>query len=239
MDNFFLSGISIMETEDTKILKIRFKLPSGEEFEAQGPKDFIEEQRAYFLNLTGKKPLPGEGKRTAPAIHHMPRQDVPAQQFRQRPTYPLYSAQEASIPPNGHIPGQQPNTALTGLISASTHNSQPAAGGTSLWEKLFKVEEGALVLRRKSRLLTPQTAALVLIAAARVLRKENEYSALHLSKSLRKSGYGEGRLDRLLLSEMRAGSVESAGSKRSRAYKLSSEGFARAIVLAEKIAEDL
>ncbi|WP_428073326.1 hypothetical protein [Candidatus Avelusimicrobium aviculae] len=230
-----------METEDTQIFKIRFKLPSGEEFEAQGPKDFIEEQRAYFLNLTGKKPTQGEGKRLYSSVSPLPKPETPVQPApRQRPTYPIYPAKQTPIPQEANFPtGLQPT-----VIPASGGGFAPEVplnqeGVASLWEKLFKVEEGALVLRRKSRLLTPQTAALVLIAAARVLRKENEYSALHLSKSLRKSGYGEGRLDRLLLSEMRAGSIESAGSKRSRAYKLSSEGFARAIVLAEKIAEDL
>ena len=47
-----------MGQEDKPNFKIRFRLPSGEEFEAEGPKEFIEEQRAYFLRLTGKKPQP-------------------------------------------------------------------------------------------------------------------------------------------------------------------------------------
>ena len=207
-----------MEEKEKYSLKIRFKLPSGEEFEAEGPKEFIEEQRAYFLTLTGKKPIApkqtaGVNTYTAPK---------PVNYTPQRPTYPL-TPQPSMAPQPATAPLQAP----------------AAASVSPIWEKLFKTEDGALVLRRKSRLLTPQTAALVLIAAARMLRKENEYSALHLSKSLRKSGYGEGRLDRLLLAEIRAGSLQSVGSKRGRAYKLSAEGFARAIVLAEKIAEDL
>ncbi len=36
-------------TEPT--LKIRFRLPKGEEFEAEGPREFIESQRNYFLQL--------------------------------------------------------------------------------------------------------------------------------------------------------------------------------------------
>ena len=35
-------------------LKIRFRLPNGEEFEAEGSQSFIEQQRNYFLTLIGK-----------------------------------------------------------------------------------------------------------------------------------------------------------------------------------------
>ena len=232
MDNFLFKGVLAMAQEDKPNFKIRFRLPSGEEFEAEGPKEFIEEQRAYFLRLTGKKPLsqPSSSPIQTPA----PARPAPAP--RAPYAYPTVTAHTGGMV--GGSSGYQPS--IKPLQAPKTPQNTPEAAPISeIWEKLFKTEDGALVLRRKSRLLTPQTAALVLIAAARMLRKENEYSALHLSKSLRKSGYGEGRLDRLLLPEMRAGSVESAGSKRGRAYKLSSEGLARAIVLAEKIAEDL
>lgn len=42
-----------MTTENN--LKIRFRLPNGEEFEAEGSQSFIEQQRNYFLTLIGKK----------------------------------------------------------------------------------------------------------------------------------------------------------------------------------------
>lgn len=202
-----------MENTENEKLKIRFKFSSGEEFEAEGPREFIEQQRAFFLSLTGRKPQ---------VIHNAP--PTP----RQRPTYPL------NPPANTFAPA--PTQAQTPPPAVPP---QPAAPLATLWERLFKQEDGVLVFRRKSRLLTAPTAALVLLAAAKILRKEDEFSALHLSKALRKSGYAEGRLDRLLLSEMRAGSLTSVGSKRGRAYKLSGEGFARAAVLAEKIAQDL
>ena len=198
-----------MENTENEKLKIRFKFSSGEEFEAEGPREFIEQQRAFFLSLTGRKPQ---------VIHNAPPTPRP------RPTYPL------NPPANTFTPA--PTQAQTPQPAVPPHSAAPLA---TLWERLFKQEDGVLVFRRKSRLLT----ALVLLAAAKILRKEDEFSALHLSKALRKSGYAEGRLDRLLLSEMRAGSLTSVGSKRGRAYKLSGEGFARAAVLAEKIAQDL
>ena len=144
-----------MEEKEKYSLKIRFKLPSGEEFEAEGPKEFIEEQRAYFLTLTGKKPIApkqtaGVNTYTAPKlVNYTP----------QRPTYPL-TPQPSMAPQPATAPLQAP----------------AAASVSPIWEKLFKTEDGALVLRRKSRLLTPQTAALVLIAAARILRKEKNGS---------------------------------------------------------------
>lgn len=202
-----------MENTDNEKLKIRFKFSSGEEFEAEGPREFIEQQRAFFLSLTGRKPQ---------VIHNAPAAPRP------RPTYPLNPPASAPMPTES--PTQTPVPAV---------QAQPATPLNTLWERLFKQEDGVLVFRRKSRLLTAPTAALVLLAAAKILRKEDEFSALHLSKALRKSGYAEGRLDRLLLSEIRAGSLTSVGSKRGRAYKLSGEGFARAAVLAEKIAQDL
>ena len=202
-----------MENTNNEKLKIRFKFSSGEEFEAEGPREFIEQQRAFFLGLTGRK---------AQVIHPAP----PAP--RPRPTYPL------NPPANAPMPTAQPARTPGPAVSPQAESTL-----TPLWERLFKQEDGVLVFRRKSRLLTAPTAALVLVAAAKILRKEDEYSALHISKALRKSGYAEGRLDRLLLSEIRAGSLTSVGSKRGRAYKLSGEGFARAAVLAEKIAQDL
>lgn len=105
-----------------------------------------------------------------------------------------------------------------------------------LWERLLKTEGNLIYPRRKHRQLTPQTAALLLIAGAKtLLNATNGYSALDLSKSLKLAGYEEGRLDRLLSAEMRDGTLKTAGSKRARTYILSDEGFARAFVLAEKL----
>jgi len=105
-----------------------------------------------------------------------------------------------------------------------------------LWESMVRIDDRLVYLRRKSRQLSADTAALVLIAAAKVLLKAADgYSALLLSKALKKSGYGGERLDRVLANEMRQGHVRSDGTKRSRFYLLSDEGFAKAYVLATKL----
>ncbi len=165
---------------EENILKIRFRLPNGEEFEAQGPREFIERERNYFLALI-RQP----GKPATP------------------PT----------VPPAAATP---PHTELY------------------LWEKLLKEDGGTLSLRRKAK-LPPQEVAALLLAGARVLLKQPAYPALELARSLKACAIAAGRLDRLLASEIQAGRIVGEGSKRSRTYKLTDEGFTKAFVLAEKL----
>jgi len=170
-------------TEPT--LKIRFRLPKGEEFEAEGPREFIESQRNYFLQLIG-------------------------------------STQSFSTQPGSGInPGN----------NAPRHTEQ------YLWEMIFKQDADTLIMRNKHKLPTTDIT-LLLIAAARILLQKEEYSALELAKSL-KANHIEGmRLDRLLAPAMQAGYLSAQGSKRSRTYKLSDSGFAKAYMLAEKIRQN-
>ena len=229
------------ENEQNKV-KIRLKLRSGEEFEAEGSPDFIEKQRAEFLQLIGKpaknqeiewadlsaaKPV----RRSAPRLPSVRTfaQNTPTD----LPAAPVYPA--PNITQSGFAAAEQ--ASLRGENTLSSPTQSPKSTHTALWEQVVKVDDGLVILRRKSRLLSPETAAIVLIAAAKELLHEKDgYSALALSKSLTKSGYGGGRLDRVLTSEMRQGTVKAVGSKRSRAYVLSDEGFARGFVLAEKLA---
>lgn len=231
-----------------KNLKIRFRFPGGEEFEAEGSREFIEQQRNYFLALIGKGA-------TAP-VSAMP---AP----RKRPTYPLTSeARLAPIQPRPE-PTTKPTLAFTepqttqqpaplpplsAIPPAMRRNSTPSmpqnpetaeiTAPVRLWEQLLKEDGEIVVLRRKMR-LTAAEAASLLVAGARVLLKKPTYSALNLSQSMRKSGFDEGRLDRILTPEIRNGHLESEGAKRSRTYRLTNEGFAKAFVLAEKLAQEL
>ncbi len=175
-----------MNSGENNNLKIRFKLPSGEEFEAEGPREFIDQERAKFLALVN---------------HH--------------PAVPQPTLTPAQIKPT-----DQPPTELF------------------FWEKLLKEDGSTLVLRRKTK-WTAQETALVLLAGARVLLKQPAYPALELARSLIACGIEEGRLDRLLASEIQAGRIVGEGIKRSRTYQLTNEGFARAFVLAEKQLKEL
>ena len=237
-----------MTDESEKNLKIRFRFPGGEEFEAEGSREFIEQQRNYFLALIGKGA-------TAP-VSAMP---AP----RKRPTYPLTDeVRSAPIQPRP-VPSAKPTQAFTehqttqptpisplsaippAMRSSNTTPNMPQNRGNAeitapvrLWEQLLKEDGEIVVLRRKMRLSAAEAASL-LVAGARVLLKKPTYSALNLSQSMRKSGFDEGRLDRILTPEIRNGHLESEGAKRSRTYRLTNEGFAKAFVLAEKLAQEL
>ena len=178
-----------MNSGENNNLKIRFKLPSGEEFEAEGPREFIDQERAKFLALVN---------------HHL------------------------VVPQPTLMPALQPQTKPTAQHSTELF----------FWEKLLKEDGSTLVLRHKTK-WSAQETALVLLAGARVLLKQPAYPALELARSLIACGIEEGRLDRLLASEIQAGRIVGEGIKRSRTYQLTNEGFARAFVLAEKLLKDL
>ena len=178
-----------MNSGENNNLKIRFKLPGGEEFEAEGPREFIDAERAKFLAL----------------VNHHP-----------------------AVPQPTLMPALQPQTKPTDQHLTELY----------FWEKLLKEDGSTLVLRRKTK-WTAQETALVLLAGARVLLKQPAYPALELARSLIACGIEEGRLDRLLASEIQAGRIVGEGIKRSRTYQLTNEGFARAFVLAEKQLKEL
>ena len=235
-----------MSGDSEKILKIRFRFPGGEEFEAEGSREFIEQQRNYFLALIGKKmsgpasAIPAPRKRTTYPLTGGPKptasQTVPASPLFSPTDIPQTATNDAPtpLPPLSSVPpALRGETALQADMPLADI-PQPVR----LWEQLLKEEGDIVVLRRKMRLSAAEAASL-LVARARVLLKKPHYPALLLSQSMRKSGFDEGRLDRILVPEIRNGHLASDGSKRSRTYRLTNEGFAKAFVLAEKLAKEL
>lgn len=194
--------------EEDKILKIRFRFSGGEEFEAQGTPEFIEEQRSYFLSLIGK-----QAKRLQDSA--TPHEQIP------RAAKNLPAAENLQPAPSEISPVQD------------------AFPAKRLWEKLFKEENDKVILRRKMR-LDAREAALLLLAAARVLLNLPACKALDLAQMLQKSGFSDtGRLDRLLQQDAKNGYLQSEGMKRGRTYRLTNSGFAHAFVVAEKLAGEL
>ncbi len=215
-----------MAEESEPLFKIRFRFPGGEEFEAQGNREFIEQQRNYFLSLIGKK---------AGAAPHLSKIEPAA--LRSFSTSTPTRVAPAALPPLSPLPPAQRAVNNRPMQQEETPADQ-AFPALRLWERLLK-EDGDIVLLRKKMRLSPQEAALLLLAGARVLLKKPAYTALHLSRSMKKSGFSEGRLDRLLAQEIKNGHLNCDGSKRSRSYRLTNEGFARAYVLAEKLGNEL
>lgn len=218
-----------MVEENKQNLKIRFRFAGGEEFEAEGSAEFIEEQRQQFLALIGKK---GSA--------------VASNKVVKRTTYPLIEGNspqteiltnQTSFQPS-EAPTKQP---LPQEYSDFSSNRIPAVlaeknkNTARAWEIILK-EEGELVVLRKKMRLSPSEAALILVAGARALLQKPQFGALLLAQAMRKSGFTEGRLDRTLAGEIKNGYLISSGSKRSRNYQATNEGFARAFVLVERLA---
>ena len=195
----------------TENLKIRFRLPNGEEFEAEGPQEFIDSQRTYFLNLVGRTQLAEEQSQR-------PMQPAEAHPLRAELSRTPAALRTASVPEQAAFP---------------PFKTTSPVDKKRLWEQLLKREGELLLLRRKSR-ISVREAAMLILAGAKHLLGIDSYRAILLSKSLQSSGFEIVRLDRLLADDIKESYIAAQGSKRSRSYQLTPAGFARAFVLAEK-----
>ena len=225
-----------------ELFKIRFRFPGGEEFEAQGNREFIEQQRNYFLALIGKNNTNANVLSITPAVQ---RQSKSVQPEKATETSLAGTAQTdfsaLSILPTVQRLSEKQSTHAILSSSAASEPSGPnndSFPALRLWERILK-EDGDIVFLRKKMRITAQEAALILLAGTRVLLKKPSCLALNLSRSMHKSGFSEGRLDRLLAPDIRNGHLTSDGTKRGRTYRLTNEGFAKAFVLAEKLSAEL
>lgn len=207
-----------MPDEKASSQKIRIKFASGEEFEAEGPLDFIETQRDYFLALVRKEPI-------SPAQN---REDISVSGS----LTPHTEAFSGTYRGNAAIP----NTATPARPAISS--PADTFSNTRPWEQLLKHEGDVLFLRRKLRLSTDE-AALLILGGNKVLLHQKECRALLLAKAVALSGFKIPRLDRQLTSAIKLGYILCIGSKRSRAYSLTPAGFAHAFMLAQKKAAEL
>ena len=202
-------------SQDKENLKLRFRLKTGEEFEAQGDLDFISAQKEAFLNLL-KTP------KGLNSIINTYRQDEQGQEQTQRfLNKPAYLRQQPSW--------------------TSTMQKTPLKTPSGeVWDKVAYGDGENIIIRRKSKLIKPQIAALIVLGAAKVLVEKDTLSALELAKSLKLSGYlKEGqRLDRLLEKEIKEGLISYEGSKRTRLYRISATGQAKAYNWAEKLLQE-
>ena len=194
-----------MNNENNPAQKIRLKFANGEEFEAEGNREFIESQRDYFLALVKK----------LPPTRHQP--GKPSAED---------TAATGTLVPALYATSPAPK-------KAHTAPQNPVFPNTRLWEQLLTQEGEQLALRRKFH-LSADEAALILLAGGRELLNKEGGSALWLSRALEKSNFAVPRLDRLLAPAVKLGLIQSQGAKRSRLYMLTPAGLARAFVLAEK-----
>ena len=220
-----------MQDEQNKNLRLRIRLKSGEEFEAEGDITFISRQKEAFLNLIGNAEEP-QTKTARPAAYNGPLAQKTSPQAQ------LFQAQNETVqPPQPQILPSYLKTAQTAKAQNTVHI--PAQ---DVWDKIAYSDGEDIIIRRKDKNLKPSSAALIILGAAKVLKNRPSLSALELSKSLKLSGYlkGDLRLDRAVAAEIKDSSIVFEGSKRNRFYSLTQKGLAKAFTTAEKIilAED-
>ncbi len=262
------------ENAKNQKVKLRLRLKSGEEFEAEGSLPFVLEQKDEFLTqnapyLKTRQPVI-RTKKIEPEPDFAPKNEVPAQPLNEVPPQPnndftpepqTQPAEPTIVTPaeyNLHIPAirrrqmeaeRQISAANNAVTNPSANQSahqaytehQPTQQNSTwqidekIWLKVAYLDGTDIVLRRKVKDLKPGIAALITLAAAKMLAGITKMTALELSKSLRMSGYLKGgeRLDRILTAEIKAGTLFFEGSKRNREYIISQTGTAKAYTSAE------
>lgn len=233
-------------------VKLRLRLKSGEEFEAEGSISFVLSQKDEFLtqNTTylnkvhGNQQQPQTSTKSEQNIILTPENNgkeniinkdtsinlsqqinssrITADDFR----LSIPAIRRRQIEAEKHIPAD---------TAATIANNQNWQIDEKIWLKVAYLDGTDIVLRRKIKDLKPGIAALITLAAAKMLAGITKMTALELSKSLRMSGYLKGgdRLDRILTTEIKAGTLFFEGNKRNREYMISHTGTAKAYTSAE------
>lgn len=271
-DNFYDKSNQNFGTENApnQKVKLRLRLKSGEEFEAEGSLEFVLAQKEDFLNKTGRRTeqystqITPSAQNQAPSIqpHPVPEEEAPAPVFNNTPPVTEQETAPAQILPEPPAVTSHIITAEERLKDYKIHvpaihwkkkaeaNSQTSAGrgekqpdttknpwqiDDKIWVKVAYIDGANIILRRKVKDLKPNLAALITLAAAKMMAGVTKMSALELSKSMRLSGYlkGDERLDRILAPEIKAGALFFEGSKRRRDYMISNTGTAKAYTAAE------
>lgn len=240
-------------------VKLRLRLKSGEEFEAEGSLPFVLEQKEQFLTQNAPYLKTAQSiiqtKKIESEPNFAPQNEVQAQPLNQIPQQNTHNfipePKSPQIEPtivtpteyNLHIPAirrrqmetEKQISATTASNNSSTNDGQNWQIDERIWLKVAYLDGTDIVLRRKIKDLKPGIAALITLAAAKMLAGITKMTALELSKSLRMSGYLKGgeRLDRILTAEIKAGTLFFEGSKRNREYIISQTGTAKAYTSAE------
>ena len=271
-DNFFNKTNQEFGTNggQNQKVKLRLRLKSGEEFEAEGSLEFVLAQKEEFLNKTGNRTAPystqitPSEQTTAPYTQPRPIDETaPAPTFTNtnpitaepaptetRPEPPaltshIITAEERLKEYNKRVPAirwkrnqtEQKTNRKRGEITAAAEPAKtPYQIDDKIWVKVAYIDGSNVVLRRKIKDLKPNLAALITLAAAKILLGITKMPALELSKSMRLSGYlkGDDRLDRILAPEIKTGTLFFEGSKRNREYMISNTGTAKAYTAAER-----
>ena len=147
--------------QENENLKLRFKLKTGEEFEAQGDLSFISSQKEAFLNLVKSPKILNSG------LANDYRAENQAEAPIRLPLKPSYLS-------------RQENWSNKKITPQNNILKTPSG---EVWDKVAYSDGENLILRRKSKLIKPQIAALSILGANKTLNAQDTLSALTLAKS--------------------------------------------------------
>ena len=220
-------------TKNDQNYRLKIRLLSGMEFEAQGDKTFIESQKKEFLQL-----LSGSKKEVKNLKDIASKEGELAENIQNTLTKNIISqlAKETS--------GMLKNLKNKPHITEETTTENSNGFGYNLdekdivgiWNKLADTKNGHAILYQKPKIA--QNSALLILGASKYLLNKKELSALMLSKCIKKSGHITSRLDRVLNDFIDDNTIVSRGTKRNRRYSLSQKGLAKALVLAENFIKE-
>jgi uncharacterized protein (DUF849 family) len=124
--------------------------------------------------------------------------------------------------------------ALQSKSASKTSEKYPKID-TQAWQKILETKGDLLIIKVKNPDISVSQSALMIVAGSRFFLDSDRVSALTLSKSLKRSGYLKGRLDRIIAPEIKNGHIIASGTKRNRGYQSTQKGLFKAIELISTI----
>lgn len=211
--------------------KIRIKIPSGAEFEAEGPESFIIAEKEKFLNFFINPLYSKKINQDEENFKHSSNTEVLKKDMIN------YSVSKKDEETETNTYGSFPVTVQKGETGDNGHYNHVNEND---WQKITKTgKDGRLILISRPITMLPADAIIILLAAEQQLQNIKGITALALSRMLKSSGFQPPRLDRVLTNYISLGYIRHEGTKRNRIYMLTEEGFQKAALLAHSMAQEI
>ena len=199
-------------------IRIRIRIPSGAEFEAEGTEELVLSEKEKFIKKFAND---------YEAIKNTDLEIIGVEEENQKKLNHQNSFGEIKVHEVEQKKFGQPD------LLFSVDKTEGGIEPKNAWETITrKGKNQHLVIISKDKSINAAEAVLILLAAEQQLSGNFEIPALILSGMLKSSGFQARRLDRLLQQYIDNGYIKYTGTKRGRAYSLSEKGFQKAALLA-------
>lgn len=205
--------------------RIRIKIPSGAEFEAEGTESFVLSEKDKFLIKFADSCNDKKNENLKNKSDNNKKQIIQEDNIALRKTTGFSDIQEDAF-----------NAELLFPVE-NNQEKKDSSKPKNDWELVTRKGKNLhYVIISKDKSIQAADAVLVLLAAEQRLAGNFEIPALILTGMLKSSGFVIHRLDRLLQQYMNTGYIKYTGTKRSRMYSLTEKGFQKAALLAHIMA---